>query len=63
MTVRQTTSQRQPQQRAAEGDAKSALYDRPGGISREEKKAIFAKLDEAMCKQILETVMDEGPGI
>ena len=39
------------------------MEDRPGGISREEKKEIFRTLDEAMCKRVMETIMDSGPGI
>lgn len=39
------------------------LEDREGGITREEKRQIFSRLDETMCKKVVESIMDEGPGI
>lgn len=32
-------------------------------LTNEEKKAIFKTLDEAMVKNILESIIDQGPGI
>ena len=32
-------------------------------LTNEEKKAIFKTLDEKMVKNILESIIDQGPGI
>ena len=39
------------------------MEERSGGITKEEKKQIFASLDEKLCKMIIETIIESGPGV